>query len=220
MFTCCFPWGPPPAPAAVIRRALPATLPQTAATRPAPHPRLKTAAVTARTAPALPPRPPPRLPPAPTQTLIPRAVLTKALRRREKRRNEGPVERFKHRTRIIRVWEGWEVMNVKKQIYCHPVLYNVKSHTSSVTFTFFTLKQMQLFVFSSCQSVVVSQTYKLKYYNDLFIHTDILRLFLTYMSHSCFFSLILNCRNDAIKKRLFFLNILRCNKLISYRKKW
>lgn len=86
----------------MIRRALPATLPQTAATPPAPHPRLTTVAVTARAAPALPPLPPPRLPPALTQTLNPQAVLIKALRKREKRRSEGPADGFKHRTRILR----------------------------------------------------------------------------------------------------------------------
>lgn len=85
--------GPPPAPAAAVTRpALPMTLPQTAATPRAPHPRLKTVAVTAMTVPAL---PPPRLPPALIQ--IPPAVLIKALRRREKRRNEGQIQNSCHK---------------------------------------------------------------------------------------------------------------------------
>lgn len=74
----------------MIRQALPVTLPQTAAIPPAPHPRLKTVAVTARKAPALPPPrpPPPRLPPALARTPIPQAVRIKALQKREKRRND------------------------------------------------------------------------------------------------------------------------------------
>lgn len=179
MFTCCFLWGPPPAPAAVIRRALPATLPQTAATPPAPHPRLKTVAVTARTAPALPPLPPPRLPPALIQTLIPQAVLIKALRRREKRRNEGQTQNSYH-TLTVHVWESWEVMNVKK---LRDILSScfVKCKITHILYHvhFFTGRQMQLFVFPSCQRVVMSQTYKSKYYNDLFIHTDIVFFFFT-----------------------------------------
>lgn len=93
---CCFPLGPPPVPAAavVIRPALPATLPRTAAAPRAPLPRLKTAAVTAMTAPALPP--PPRLPPVLTPIPTPRAVLIKGLRRREKRRNEGQTQNSCH----------------------------------------------------------------------------------------------------------------------------
>lgn len=92
--------GPPPVPAAavVIRPALPMTLPRTAAIPRAPHPHLKTVAVTAMTVPALLP-PPPRLPPV--LTLIPQAVLIKALQRREKRRNEGPINRSQIQNRVI-----------------------------------------------------------------------------------------------------------------------
>lgn len=76
----------------MIRPALPMTLPRTAAIPQAPHPRLKTVAVTAMTVPAhLPPPPPPRLPPVLTLIPIPQAVLIKALQRRERRRNEGPI---------------------------------------------------------------------------------------------------------------------------------
>lgn len=76
--------------AAAIQTAPPATLHQTAATRPARcRPlRMKTAAaVTVRTLPAL-PLPHPPLPPALTQTPPVAAVLIRVLRRKGKRRNK------------------------------------------------------------------------------------------------------------------------------------
>lgn len=118
----------------MIRQALPVTLPQTAATPPAPHPHLKTVAVTARKAPAL-PRPPPRLPPALAPTPIPRAVRIKALQKREKRRNDLNAELVSYIdcSAIEHVRVGWEVMFVKKQRYillsCFVKCKNPLSHS-------------------------------------------------------------------------------------------
>lgn len=67
-------------------QALPVTLRQTAAIRPAPLPHLKTAAVTVRTVPA-------HLHPHLHQLLsqIPQVVLTKAPPKKERRRNEQQI---------------------------------------------------------------------------------------------------------------------------------